>query len=78
MRLLQKITFFFEMRSFGVCEWWGRFLGIKSSKVRNAFIYSSVVGLGSPIIIYFVMAWVKDHKHYFKLQPKRKSSIWEL
>lgn len=78
MRILQKITFFFEMRSFGVCEWWGRQLGIKSAKVRNAFIYTSVIGLGSPLILYFIMAWIKEHKHYFLLKRKRKTSIWEL
>ena len=60
MRIFQKITFFFEMRSFGVCDWWGRQLGINSSKVRNGFIYAAVIGLGSPLIIYLVMAWVKN------------------
>lgn len=78
MRLFQKILFFFEMRSFGVCEWWAQKFGIQSSRVRNTFIYVSVIGLGSPVVLYFVMAWIKEHKHYFKLQPKRTKSIWQL
>lgn len=78
MGLIQKITFFFEMRSFGVCEWWAKKLGIEGAKVRNAFIYLTFIGLGSPLILYLIMAWIKEHKHYFKLQLKRKKSIWEL
>lgn len=77
-RLLQKIIFFFEMQSFGVCEWWARRLGIRISKVRLGFIYFSIIGLGSPILLYLVMAWVLEHKHYFKFQHKQKKSIWDL
>jgi phage shock protein C len=77
-RLLQKIIFFFEMQSFGVCEWWARRLGFKTSKVRLAFIYVSFIGLGTPIIVYLIMAWILEHKHYFKLQHKQKNSIWDL
>lgn len=65
------------MRSFGVCDWWARKLGIRSSKVRNFFIYSSFVALGSPLLIYLAMGWVLEHKHFFKLRRKPKS-IWEL
>lgn len=66
------------MRSFGVCAWLARKLGIRSSKVRNGFIFLSFVGLGSPLLIYFIMAWILEHKHYFKLERKKRSSIWEL
>ncbi len=78
MRLIQKILFFFEMRSYGVCTWWARKLGISTSKVRIGFIYGSFIALGSPLFIYFAMAWILEHKHYFKLQASRKKSIWEL
>ena len=40
-RLLQKVVFFFELQSFGVCEWWARRLGIRTNKVRLGFIYLS-------------------------------------
>ena len=77
-RQLQKIAFFFEMRSFGVCTWWAKKLGIEPNKVRLGFIYATCIGLGSPLIVYLIMAWILEHKHYFKLRSKRKSSIWEL
>jgi phage shock protein PspC (stress-responsive transcriptional regulator) len=78
MKIIQKIVFFFEMRSFGVCVWLARKLGIQLSKVRLGFIYASFIALGSPLIIYLIMAWILEHNHYFKLEKKRKTSIWEL
>ncbi|MFN5633137.1 MAG: PspC domain-containing protein [Flavobacteriia bacterium] len=78
MKTIQKILFFFEMRSFGVCSWWARKLGISISKVRLGFIYASFIALGSPLIIYLAMAWILEHKHFFKLQRSRRNSIWEL
>lgn len=78
MKLIQKILFFFELRSFGVCSWWAKKLGIESSKVRLGFIYTSFVTLGSPLVLYIAMAWILEHKHYFKFQKKRRNSIWEL
>ncbi|MEN9303166.1 MAG: hypothetical protein RL264_1595 [Bacteroidota bacterium] len=77
-RLIQKIVFFFEMQSYGVCNWWAIKLGIATNKVRLGFIYFSFVALGSPVLLYLIMAWILEHKHYFKFQAKRKRSIWEL
>ncbi len=77
-RFFQNVIFFLEMQSFGVCAWWARKLGISSTKVRLGFIYFSFIALGSPVLIYLVMAWILEHKHYFKLKAKRKRSIWEL
>jgi phage shock protein PspC (stress-responsive transcriptional regulator) len=76
-RTLQKIAFFFEMRSYGVCDWWASKLGIQSNKVRLGFIYATVIGLGSPLIPYLIMAWILEHKHYFNISSKKRS-IWEL
>jgi len=76
-KLIQKIVFFFEMRSFGVSEWWAKKLGVETTRVRLFFIYSSFLALGSPLIIYLAMGWVLENKHIFKLRKKRKS-IWEL
>ena len=78
MRTIQKVLFYLEMRSYGVCEWWALKLGIRTSKVRIGFIYASFIALGSPLFIYLGMAWILEHKHYFKLKPKKRSSIWEL
>lgn len=77
MNLIQKIIFFFEMRSFGVCTWFGRKLGVKTEKIRLFFIYVSCFTFGSPILIYLIFAFFLEHKHIFTFQSRRKS-IWEL
>jgi phage shock protein PspC (stress-responsive transcriptional regulator) len=77
-RLIQKITFFFEMQSYGVCGWIARKIGISTYKVRLGFIYFSFLTFGSPVLLYLILAWILEHKHYFKLQRKRKTSIWEI
>lgn len=77
-RTIQKIVFFFEMRSFGVCSWLANKLNIRSNQVRLGFIYASFVTLGSPLIIYLPMAWILENKHFFKLQKKKSNSIWDL
>jgi len=76
-KLIQKIVFFFEMRSFGVSEWWAKKLGVGSAKVRLFFIYSSFLALGSPVLIYLLMGVVLEHKHIIMFRKKKKS-IWEL
>lgn len=77
MSLIQKITLFFELRSFGVSAWFARKLNIQVARVRLFFIYASFIALGSPVIIYLIMAFILEHKHIFKFQRKRKT-IWEL
>lgn len=78
MNLLQKVAFYFELKSYGVCTWWGQKLGIKPSRVKVSFIYATVFGLGSPLLLYFFMAWVLEHKHYFQFIHKPRKTIWEL
>lgn len=77
MRLIQKIAFFFELRSFGVSAWWARKTGVKTTKVKLFFIYATIVGLGSPIILYLIMAFILKQKNWFKFKSK-SASIWEL
>mgnify|MGYP006188147397 CR=1 FL=1 len=75
--MIERIIDFFELQAFGVCEWWGRKLGIRVQRVRLAFIYFSFLTLGSPLIVYLCMAFVLDNKEYFNLTRKRKT-IWDL
>ena len=77
MNLVQKISLGFELRSFGVSTWFAKKMRVDVSRVRLFFIYFSFIGLGSPVLLYLMMAWVLEHKHVFKFQRKRKT-IWEL
>ena len=77
--MIEKIASYFEKQAFGVCAWWGEKLGIKSSNIRLFFIYLSFFTAGSPIIIYLAMAFILEHKNYFKLKfRKKRGSVWDL
>ena len=75
---MNEIQNFFEKQTFGVCTWWGEKLGIETSKIRKAFIYTSFITFGSPVILYMAMAFILDNKAYFKPRVKKQNSIWEL
>lgn len=61
---MQKIREFLELRAFGVCNAIGDRLGIASSKIRMWFIYISFLTMGSPVIIYMILAFWVNIKNY--------------
>jgi phage shock protein C len=74
--MIEQIRNHFEKQSFGVCAWWGQKLGINTGDIRLFFIYISFMTLGSPLLFYMIMAFILEHKEYFKF--KRRFSVWEL
>ncbi|MGB0882104.1 MAG: PspC domain-containing protein [Vicingaceae bacterium] len=74
--MINKILSYFEKQAFGVCAWWGEKLQLKSSRIRMFFIYLSFLTFGSPIFIYLIMAFILDHKEYFKF--KKRKSVWDI
>ncbi|MFT4678045.1 MAG: phage shock protein C [Litorivivens sp.] len=77
LSMIDRIKDFFERQTFGVCDWWGRRLGIKATKIRLAFIYLSFITLGSPLLIYLMMAFILENKEYFK-SARRRKTVWEI
>jgi phage shock protein C len=75
-RLIEFIKSWFERQAFGVCEWWGDRLGIRSSNIRIFFIYSSFLTVGSPIIIYMIMAFWKRMRTM--IGERKRGSVWDL
>ncbi len=61
---MKKIREIIELNAFGVCSAIGDKLGIASSKIRMWFIYISFLTMGSPIIVYMVMAFWMNMKSY--------------
>ncbi len=55
---------FVEWNAFGVCSAIGDRMGIATSKIRQYFIYASLLTMGSPIIIYMVLAFWKNMLSY--------------
>lgn len=76
--MVKEIQSWFETQAFGVCEWWGKKLGIDTTKIRMYFIYLSFFTIGSPVIIYFIMAFILENKKYFKPSRSKRRSVWDL
>ena len=77
--MIKRISQWFEQKAFGVCQWLGELLGIKTTTVRMYFIYLSFFTFGSPVIIYFIMAFMLEHKNYFKpFYTRKRPSVWDI
>jgi len=72
--MIEALRAFIEKYSFGVCSYLGKKMGIRSSRVRLYFIYSSFVTMGSPIIIYLILAFWVNVKEYVR---RSKSLIFD-
>lgn len=59
-----------EWRAFGVCTAIGERMGIASSRIRMWFIYISFLTLGSPLIVYMVLAFWMNMKRYILMQRR--------
>jgi len=75
MNLINSIRTYFEKRAFGVCAAIGDKLNMRSSKIRLFFIYSSFLTVGSPLIIYMILAFWLKMKNYVQ---SRRTSVWDL
>jgi phage shock protein PspC (stress-responsive transcriptional regulator) len=73
---VELVKSWFERQAFGVCEWWGDRLNIRSSNIRIFFIYTSFLTVGSPIIIYMIMAfWMRLKK---MVGTRDRHRVWDL
>ena len=61
---MNKFKSFVEWNAFGVCSAIGNRMGIATSKIRQYFIYATVLTMGSPIIIYMVLAFLRNIRKY--------------
>jgi len=61
---MYRLRHFIEWQAFGVCSSIGNKLGIATSRIRLWFIYISFLTMGSPVIIYMVMAFWLNIKNY--------------
>ncbi|NNM94454.1 MAG: PspC domain-containing protein [Bacteroidia bacterium] len=75
---MNAIVAWFEKQAFGVCDSIGNKLGIKSTTIRLYFIYLSFFTFGSPIILYFVLAFLLENKRFFFPQRTARKRIWDL
>lgn len=61
---MNRLKDFVEWQAFGVCAAIGNKLGVATSRIRLFFIYTSFITMGSPLIIYLILAFWVNMKHY--------------
>ncbi len=75
MPQVDTFKFLVESNAFGVCERIGGRLKMPVKNIRLFFIYASCMTIGSPIIIYMILAFwmkMKDYVH------SRRTTVWDL
>ncbi|RAU82985.1 PspC domain-containing protein [Pontibacter arcticus] len=72
---MKRLQYFIETQAFGVCAMLGEKLGIASSSIRLSFIYLSFLTIGSPVIIYLMLAfWINMQKSL----RRERNTVWDL
>lgn len=71
---MNRFRDFMEWQAFGVCTAIGERIGIATSRIRMWFIYISFLTMGSPLIIYMVMAFWLNMKKYALYA--RRNPVW--
>jgi phage shock protein PspC (stress-responsive transcriptional regulator) len=61
---MNRLRYFIEWQAFGVCAVIGERMGIATSTIRKYFIYISFLTMGSPLVIYFFIAFWMNIKRY--------------
>jgi phage shock protein PspC (stress-responsive transcriptional regulator) len=61
---MKRLKQFIEWQAFGVCTAIGEKMGIATERIRMWFIYISFLTLGSPVIVYMIMAFWMNMKRY--------------
>ncbi|OIN60210.1 PspC domain-containing protein [Arsenicibacter rosenii] len=73
---MNKLRYFVEQQAFGVCTRIGEKMNISASSIRLYFIYTSFLTFGSPVIVYFILAfWMELKKH---VRRNAHPTIWDL
>ncbi|TCJ12032.1 PspC domain-containing protein [Flaviaesturariibacter flavus] len=73
---MNRFKDFIEWQAFGVCTAIGDRMGIATSRIRMWFIYVSLLSLGSPVIVYMVLAFWMNMKRY--IFAARRNPWWNL
>jgi len=61
---------FIEWKAFGVCTAIGERLGVATARIRLWFIYISFMTLGSPLIVYMILAFWLNMRRYIWLSRR--------
>jgi phage shock protein PspC (stress-responsive transcriptional regulator) len=73
---MKKIRELVELHAFGVCTAIGERLGIATSRIRLWFIYISFLTIGSPVIIYMILAFTLNIRQYITAKRRNPLRNW--
>jgi len=71
-----KLKYFVEQQAYGVCTHLGEKLGISTASIRLYFVYLSFITVGSPVVIYLILAFWMNIRRY--LRQRNNPTIWEI
>ncbi len=63
-----------ERHAFGVCQYLGEKMRVAPAEVRKYFIYTSFIAMGSPLILYLMVAFWVNLRRYIR---RGRSVLWE-
>ena len=64
-----------EAKAFGVCTKLGEKMGLSTKRIRLFFVYTSFLALGSPVIVYMVLAFWINMRQYNR---EKRTAVWDL
>ncbi len=64
-----------EKTAYGVCTKIGEKMGLSTRRIRVFFIYSSFLTLGSPLIVYMILAFWMNMRNYAR---EKRTAVWDL
>ncbi|MBO9733116.1 MAG: PspC domain-containing protein [Chitinophaga sp.] len=70
---MNRIKDFVEWKAFGVCAAIGEKLGVATYRIRIFFIYATFLTMGSPLIVYMILAFWVNMKNY--IQNARRNPL---
>jgi phage shock protein PspC (stress-responsive transcriptional regulator) len=71
---MNRLRYFIEWQLYGVCTALGERIGIPVVRIRTWFIYISFLTMGSPLIVYFIVAFWMNMKRY--ITALRRNPLW--
>ena len=70
---MNRFKNYIEWQAFGVLSSIGDKIGIATSRIRMWFMYISLLTLGSPIVVYMILAFIMNMKRY--IQARRRNPV---
>lgn len=75
MNPIESTRFVIESKVFGVCERLGERLKMPVRDIRLFFIYASFLTVGSPVIIYMILAFWIRMKDFVR---RKRNTVWDF